>query len=560
MLSCARVGSPVGGIKDSIAPSMVGSNIDSGRINVPRDLKELRIDFDEYITLDKISKNLIISPPIKRIKKILPSSLANKYILIQWSDTLQANTTYNFNFGNAIKDNNEGNVLRYFNFAFSTGNKIDDQYIAGEITNKVASKSSGSSSSSSSSEKSTVIGLYKVQDTMNYKEKPYYVTMADLDGYYELNFLSPGKYRLLAFEDLNGNTIFDTGAENVGFLKDPLVLDSANISGKNISLYPSVYPFKYLEMTENPGGILMKFQGNPDKVEIRGVDNPIKEFKVSHRPKSDSVFVWFDAKKENVGIEKSDNLKFSFDTGVKQDTVSVFYRMNQKNEMQISNTRGSILPPKSDFVFNSNYVLDKLNTEKWSLVSDSISQPFTARISETNPFEVVVSSEFKEGKKYSLTVLSKTVSSYFETLAKPYRFDFEAGKSENYGTVTLKLTNAPKSKYWLQLINSKSEPIYSRYTTGDEVKFEVVKPDTYGVRILVDNNENGYWDPADFFTDRFAEDIFEFDKKVTARPMWDVVEPWDLNALPRKPGVAPLSQPILSKEPSQAELEKLEKK
>ena len=51
LVSCARVGSPIGGGKDTIPPKMVGSNIDTTRINVPRDLKELRIDFDEYIYL-----------------------------------------------------------------------------------------------------------------------------------------------------------------------------------------------------------------------------------------------------------------------------------------------------------------------------------------------------------------------------------------------------------------------------------------------------------------------------------------------------------------------------
>ena len=49
--SCARVGSPVGGKKDSIAPRLVGSNIDSARINVPVMAKELRLDFDEFVTL-----------------------------------------------------------------------------------------------------------------------------------------------------------------------------------------------------------------------------------------------------------------------------------------------------------------------------------------------------------------------------------------------------------------------------------------------------------------------------------------------------------------------------
>ena len=87
-----------------------------------------------------IRDSLIISPPIKKMKKILPSGMANKYLLIKWDDTLQANTTYSFNFGNAIVDNNEGNALKYYNFAFSTGNKIDDLYISGEVKSLIANK------------------------------------------------------------------------------------------------------------------------------------------------------------------------------------------------------------------------------------------------------------------------------------------------------------------------------------------------------------------------------------------------------------------------------------
>ena len=130
LLSCARVGSPVGGAKDSIPPKIVSSNIDTTRVNVPRDIKELRIDFDEYITLKDINKQLIISPPLKKMTKIIPSGMANKYLLIKWEDTLQANTTYNFNFGNAIVDNNEGNALQYYNFAFSTGESLGSKSIS----------------------------------------------------------------------------------------------------------------------------------------------------------------------------------------------------------------------------------------------------------------------------------------------------------------------------------------------------------------------------------------------------------------------------------------------
>lgn len=521
LFSCARVGSPVGGDKDTIPPQVVGSNIDTSRVNVPRNIGELRIDFDEYITLKEINKNLIISPPIKKMKKILPSGMANKYLLIKWDDTLQANTTYSFNFGNAIVDNNEGNALKYYNFAFSTGDKIDDLYISGEVKSLIANKET------KTEEKNLVVGLYQVKDTMNYRQKPYYITNADPDGYFELNYLSPGKYRILAFEDTNANSVFDAGKENVGFLKDEIVLDQS-ISGLKINLYPSKKTLKYVEMKENPGGILMTFEGNPEMVKVLSLTEKLQDYKVTHTAKSDSVNIWFDAKKQNIGIAQSENLKFSYDNGAKKDTVSIFYRYNTKNEMTVSNSKGSLLPPNQGFAITSNYFIDKIQPEKWTLVSDSIKQNFTAKISENNPYEIQVKSAFKEGKKYSLTVPKETVSSFYESIQKSYRFDFEGDKIENYGTLTITIENPPTHIFWLQMLNESGDVIYSKYGKESQITFNSLKPGKYQLRILVDNNENGIWDTADFANGEFAEDVYILDKKIDIRPLWEIRETWNL--------------------------------
>ena len=521
LFSCARVGSPVGGDKDTIAPQVVGSNIDTSRVNVPRNIGELRIDFDEYITLKEINKNLIISPPIKKMKKILPSGMANKYLLIKWDDTLQANTTYSFNFGNAIVDNNEGNALKYYNFAFSTGDKIDDLYISGEVKSLIANKET------KTEEKNLVVGLYQVKDTMNYRQKPYYITNADPDGYFELNYLSPGKYRILAFEDTNANSVFDAGKENVGFLKDEIVLDQS-ISGLKINLYPSKKTLKYVEMKENPGGILMTFEGKPEMVKVLSLTEKLQDYKVTHTAKSDSVNIWFDAKKQNIGIAQSENLKFSYDNGAKKDTVSIFYRYNTKNEMTVSNSKGSLLPPNQGFAITSNYFIDKIQPEKWTLVSDSIKQDFTAKISENNPYEIQVKSAFKEGKKYSLTVPKETVSSFYESIIKSYRFDFEGDKTENYGSLTITIENPPTHIFWLQMLNESGDVIYSKYGKESQITFNSLKPGKYQLRILVDNNENGIWDTADFANGEFAEDVYILDKKIDIRPLWEIRETWNL--------------------------------
>lgn len=524
--SCARVGSPEGGAKDSLAPKFLGSNIDSARVNVPKDIKELRLDFDEYVTLKDISKNLIISPPIKKIKKITPSNLSTKYVLIQWQDTLQSNTTYSFNFGNAITDLNEGNVLPYFTYAFSTGNKIDDLYISGDVKNAMLpTKQTGKPEANK-----YVVGLYKVQDSMNYNDKPYYISKVDPDGYFELNYLSPGTYQFIAFDDDNQNSIYDAGKESVGFRHDNIVIDSSNISKLEQKLYPSKKKLKFNEIKAETGGLLMTFEGNPDKVDVKLVSGEIKDYKVTHTQRSDSVRIWFNALKDSIALDKSQKIEFSYDAnGVKQDTISVFYRANEKDEFSISNAGSNKLPPKSNFAITANWALDNIKTDNWALESDSIAVPFSAKISEKDPYKILVSADFKEGKAYKLTVPSETVSSFYQSNVKAYLFEFEIDKIQNYGSLTLNLTNKPEAPFWAQLLNEKGEVAYAQLSESETVTFTELKPATYNVRILVDNNSNGFWDPAEF-PDVFPEDVYLFGKSLIIRPMWENSEKWDLKS------------------------------
>lgn len=521
LLSCARVGSPVGGARDTIPPAFLGSNIDSPRVNVSTSLKELRLDFDEYVTLKEISKNLVISPPIKQLKKILPSGLASKTVLIQWEDELQPSATYNFNFGNAIADFNEGNVLPYFNYAFSTGPELDNLYISG-IVKKPVTKNSADQK-----ESRVVVALYKDSDSVDYKQKPYYLAMAEEDGYFELNYLAKGAYRIIAFEDANANSLYDPG-ENVDFKKDKIVMEQ-NISGMPLQLSPSKKLFRYRESKPIPGGILLMFEGNPAGIEVASVSEKLKEYQVTHRKSSDSVEVWFDAAAQNIGTTASENLKFSYDAPQKKDTVSTFYRNNLKTELQLSNRGGNLLVPGNDFTITANLPVDRIDPGKWSLVSDAGQQPFTAEISKEDAREIKIKSNFEEGKKYSITVPRASISSFYWSTSTSYRFDFETDKLANYGNFTLRLNNKPNAEFWIDLLDDRSNVFLSRKSTLAENKFTTVKPGRYTVRIRVDNNGNGIWDLADFATATAAEEVYYYEKPVEVRPLWDIVETWDIN-------------------------------
>src|SRR5690606_23040147 len=115
-VDCAKKGTPTGGERDTIPPTIVRSNPENYSINFTGD--EIEIRFDEYIKLKDIGNELIISPPMEYTPIITPLS-TSKTLKIKILDTLKPNTTYSFNFGNSIVDNNEENKYEYFKYVFS---------------------------------------------------------------------------------------------------------------------------------------------------------------------------------------------------------------------------------------------------------------------------------------------------------------------------------------------------------------------------------------------------------------------------------------------------------
>jgi uncharacterized protein (DUF2141 family) len=523
LFSCARVGAPNGGKKDSLAPKFLGSNIDTTRVNISTHLKELRLNFDEYVMLKDVNKNLVISPEIKKIKKIIPSNLANKYILIQWEDSLQANTTYNFNFGNAIADNNEGNILPYFNFAFSTGAQLDQLFISGTVTDGMVFQKK----SISPKENKMVVGLYNATENTDFKKKPNYITKVDEENYFEINYLKKGDYYILAFEDENQNSVYDPGKEKVGFLKEKISLDSTSIRGLKLKIYPSKKVVKYKDYKSVNGGLLLTFEGNPENVEVKSISEELQDYKVTHQPKSDSVNVWFSPENNKIQKNFSTPLKLSYAADQKSDTVSVNYKAVKK-ELTLTNKEGNLLVPENPFRIVSTLPIENLKSEKWKLEADSIEQNFSAKISENNPFEIAVEATFKPGKKYALTLPKESVNSYYAKSEKSYRFEFEVDKPENYGNFKITLQNKPIAKFWLELLDEKGEVKYHKFGNDTEITFTNLKPGLYSARIKVDNNGSGYWDEADFAQKILAEDVFIFGKEIEVRPLWTIEENWEI--------------------------------
>ena len=210
VVQCAKRGTPTGGPKDETAPVLVRADPPNNTTNFNG--KEIRIEFDEYIKLKDLSKNLIISPPMDPKAQISPQGSASRYIDIQITDTLESNTTYVFNFGESVTDNNEGNPFSFFKYVFSTGDYIDSLTVTGVIRDAILREP----------DNYVTVMLYEAdstyRDSVVYKEVPRYVTNTlDSSVVFELSNVKAGRYKLVAMKDDASNYTFQPDKDKIAF-------------------------------------------------------------------------------------------------------------------------------------------------------------------------------------------------------------------------------------------------------------------------------------------------------------------------------------------------------
>lgn len=216
--NCAKQGSPSGGPKDEDPPKVVESKPGNYAMNYNE--QDFRVEFDEYIQLENIIQELLVSPPMKE-KPIV--KLRGKIIDVEYEDTLKENTTYTFNFGNAIVDNHERNPLENFEFVFSTGDYLDSLSVRGTLVNSFNHKPS---------EEPIYVMLYEnLNDSAPLLEIPYYINRSNKEGYYSINNVKNGDFRLFALKDANNNLMFDLPSEIIAF-EDSVITLSGELYNK----------------------------------------------------------------------------------------------------------------------------------------------------------------------------------------------------------------------------------------------------------------------------------------------------------------------------------------
>lgn len=200
---CAQIGFPTGGPKDSIAPKLVQAspNEKSTQFNGTK----ITLSFDEYIELRDLQNNLLVAPLPKKQPEV---TYKLRTVTIKLRDTLIPNTTYAIDFGNSIADINEGNPYKNYTYVFSTGPVVDSLELPGKVLMAETGKA----------DTTLMAILYReAPDSAIWSRRPDYAARINREGQFKFHHLSPGRYRLYALKDGDGNKYYNISTELFAF-------------------------------------------------------------------------------------------------------------------------------------------------------------------------------------------------------------------------------------------------------------------------------------------------------------------------------------------------------
>ena len=510
IIGCAKRGTPDGGPKDEDPPIFIRSQPPNNSSNF--DSENIRIYFDEYIKLEKINSQLIVSPPIEKSGySIFPQSGASKFIDIDLKDSLQKNSTYSFNFGQALVDNNEGNPLPFFKYVFSTGNYIDSLNISGNIKD----------SYNKDTDEFITVMLYPIDslynDSIIYNGKPLYVSNTLDSTNFKFTNLKKGVYNLIAIKDYNNNFRYDPLTEKIAFNKTPITIPSDSLFNLNIfQESPEFKIFKPFQNDENK--INFGFQGDTENLDVK-IENEFNlNSVVTFDKEKDTLYVW---------LENSNYDSLNFEINNKDYEKSYVFKFQKKelgkDSLQLKQ-QSQILELSDKLSLESTTPLININNEKIE-VYDRDSIPISFEVILENYTNLILDFEVLPNDIYYVHIIPNAVIDIFQKTTDSLNFSFKTKKISEYGKIFF---NPIQKNYPLivDLINTKDEVVDSQYlaSASDNCVFENIIPGEYNIRVVEDKNENKKRDTGNFLGKIQPEKIYFNNEIIKVRSNWIIRE------------------------------------
>lgn len=512
-IDCAKRGFPEGGPRDTIPPVIVRSIPENYSTQFTGN--EIRIHFDEYIKLKNLQQQLIISPPLDNQPIIEPFNTA-RFIRIVIDDTLRENTTYSFNFGNSIVDNNEENPFEFFKYVFSTGSYIDSLSVVGSISDAKKRKP----------EENIIVMLYQVNeqfsDSIIYNEKPYYVASTQGDpGFFSIENIKDGKYLLVALKDNNNNYTFQPSVDKIGFVEG--FVNVPTDETYHLTMFKEIPNYRFVRATSlNSQKIQFGYEGVGDSIKVELISDVDSGFRhtLLREPKKDTLYYWFNQKFER------DSLFFKVTNREIIDTVSVRLSRTPADSLRLLALKTGVITFDETVEISANTPIKNINKEKIEIIDkDSTAINFNMQFNELYN-KISLDFEKEERQTYTITFLPEAVTDFFGIVNDTTAFRNTTRTVADYGFLSLNLVNPKSYPIIIQLVTEREEVRKEIYAVEDNTTFyfENITPGNYYVRIIYDENANGKWDTGNFLKRKQPEEVIYFPRLLDIRANWTLNE------------------------------------
>ena len=544
---CANVVTPSGGPKDDKAPVVLDASPANNSTNFKG--KTIHLNFDEFVTLNNPSNNVLISPPMDKKPTFRTSG---KSVIIRFEEPLKPNTTYSINFGDAIKDLHEGNAMSGYNFNFSTGDKIDSLSLKGKVI----------SASSLSAVENMVVGLYcddndtLTLDSLPYFVKPNYITTTNKNGEFQFSGLADKDYLIFALKDSNANLIYDQPNEEIAFyselvrpyfIEKQIVKDTINPNYELFSFVQedSIQKLFKKELVEN-GLMRFVFRYPADNVSITPLEELPDTFEIMpvYSTRKDTVLWHFTPNKDslwisiNDGVNISDTIHYSLKP---RESVTPKRKRKQEETPQIkrlsvrNNLKGGKLKPYQPLILSFNEPLTKLNEHDTTLFvvdKDTIINDLHFVKVDEYGFKYQLDKQLEPEKNYKILVPDSTFFGFRGYTNDTIQLSFGVQEESAFGNVYLTVEMpGDLPQVIIELLTEQGKVIERHILTqSGEIAFEYLDPGKYKLKAILDQDANGEWSPGNFTKRLQPEKIVFYNGTLEVRANWDIDldEPWKI--------------------------------
>lgn len=578
MYSCANIGNPSGGPIDKTPPIFMRSNPTPNAVNVKD--RKIEIFFDEIVTLKDPSTKIIVSPAQTEMPRM--SALGRK-VTVELVDSLLPNTTYTIDFSNSIQDNNEGNAIDNFAFAFSTGSVIDSMRVSGYVLD----------SRTLEPMQSVVVGLQSnLADSAFHKEKLQRVALTNDRGQFTIRNVSPGSYHIFALKDLDRDYKFGNPTEDIAFL-DSIIVPSIGSREAADTVYndlneidtimratrPAYFPndillsmfnedrkSQYLanNLRVDSTRISLTFAAASDTLPSLSIvgrnDVPDQWYTLERSQTNDTLTYWI----RPPHLVSADTLMVAT-TYLRTDTASnlswgtdtlkfTFQRQKAKKKKKNEETdsleqiRFMELHPLANgtqevyapLLLQTGTPIERYSREAFhlqrKLQNDTTFYPaeiksIALRDSTLSRRDLMLKVDWEPGAAYTLAVDSLAMTDIYGLQTKPLKVDFNVRKMEEYGNIVFNIP-AVRDSAIVELLDGTEKIVLRAPVKSHRAELLNLLPGKYYARLFIDRNGNGKYDTGNYDMHLQPEETVYYPGAINLKKNWDVEQTWDIYATP----------------------------